>query len=409
MTTTATITETEQPTLRQAALIGALGVVFGDIGTSPLYAYKEALHSAGNVEALRPIIFGCVSLVFWALIIVVSIKYVLVVMRATNDGEGGIMALTALAVTPLKVDRWREAAILVGLVGAALFYGDCIITPAISVLSAVEGLEIATPVFKPYIVPIAAGILAGLFILQSRGTARIGTLFGPIMIIWFAVIGLAGLPHIFKNPEILGALNPAYGLALITEHGWTGFHVLGSVFLVLTGAEALYADEGHFLGDVIRVDWFSIVLPGLLLNYFGQGALVLHKSGCRGEPFLSHVSRIGRLYPAVGACNRCNDNRQPGRDQRRIYDDPAGDPAWLSASYGNPVHIADRGQPNLRPADQLDPCCGCHRPRSRIQDVQLIGRGLRRRRVDDDARHDHPRRRCCPLYLGLEPASDRER
>ena len=186
MTTTATITETEQPTLRQAALIGALGVVFGDIGTSPLYAYKEALHSAGNVEALRPIIFGCVSLVFWALIIVVSIKYVLVVMRATNDGEGGIMALTALAVTPLKVDRWREAAILVGLVGAALFYGDCIITPAISVLSAVEGLEIATPVFKPYIVPIAAGILAGLFILQSRGTARIGTLFGPIMIIWFA-------------------------------------------------------------------------------------------------------------------------------------------------------------------------------------------------------------------------------
>ena len=245
-----------------------------------------------------PSSFGCMSLVFWALIIVVSIKYVLVVMRATNDGEGGIMALTALAVTPLKVDRWREAAILIGLVGAALFYGDCIITPAISVLSAVEGLEIATPVFKPYIVPIAAGILAGLFILQSRGTARIGKLFGPIMIIWFAVIGVAGLPHIFKTPEMLQALNPAYGLELVTKHGWTGFHVLGSVFLVLTGAEALYADEGHFLGDVIRIDWFSIVLPGLLLNYFGQGALVLENPDAVTNPFYLMFPGWA-LYPAV--------------------------------------------------------------------------------------------------------------
>ncbi len=184
-----------QPALKRAALIGALGVVFGDIGTSPLYAYKEALHTAGNVEALRPIILGCISLVFWALIIVVSVKYVLVVMRATNDGEGGIMALTALAATVLKNVRWREAAILCGLVGAALFYGDCIITPAISVLSAVEGLEIATPVFKPYIVPLAASILAGLFFLQGKGTARIGKLFGPIMIVWFAVIGVAACPY----------------------------------------------------------------------------------------------------------------------------------------------------------------------------------------------------------------------
>jgi KUP system potassium uptake protein len=299
MTTTTSITGTEQPTIRQAALIGALGVVFGDIGTSPLYAYKEALHSAGNIDALRPIVFGCVSLVFWALIIVVSIKYVLIVMRATNDGEGGIMALMALATTPLKEDRWREAAILIGLVGTALFYGDCIITPAISVLSAVEGLEIATPVFKTYIVPIAVGILAGLFILQSRGTARIGKLFGPVMIIWFAVIGLVGLPHIFKSPEILGALNPVYGLEVITEHGWTGFHVLGSVFLVLTGAEALYADEGHFLGDVIRIDWFSIVLPGLLLNYMGQGALVLQTPDAVKNPFY-FMFPDWALYPAVG-------------------------------------------------------------------------------------------------------------
>ena len=299
MTATASITGTkQQPTLRQAALVGALGIVFGDIGTSPLYAYKEALHSAGNVEALRPIIFGCVSLVFWALIIVVSVKYVLVVMRATNDGEGGIMALTALATTPLR-EGWREAAILIGLIGAALFYGDCIITPAISVLSAVEGLEVATPVFKPYIVPIAAGILAGLFILQVRGTGRIGKLFGPIMIVWFAVIGLAGLPHIFRSPEILGAVNPVYGLDLIAEHGWTGFHVLGSVFLVLTGAEALYADEGHFKGDVIRADWFSIVLPSLLLNYFGQGALVLNNQDAVTNPFYLMFPGWA-LYPAVG-------------------------------------------------------------------------------------------------------------
>ena len=285
MATTASIASTERPALKQAALIGALGIVFGDIGTSPLYAYKEALRAAGNVEALRPIVFGCVSLVFWALIIVVSIKYVMVVMRATNEGEGGIIALTALASTPLKMERWHELAILCGLIGAALFYGDCVITPAISVLSAVEGLEIATPVFKPYIVPISASILAALFILQSRGTARIGRLFGPIMIVWFGVIGLAGLPHIFKAPEILQGLNPVYGLALITEHGWTGFHVLGSVFLVLTGAEALYADEGHFRGDVIRIDWFSIVLPSLLLNYFGQGALVLSNADAATNPF----------------------------------------------------------------------------------------------------------------------------
>ncbi len=286
------------PAVKRAALIGALGIVFGDIGTSPLYAFKEALRSAGNVEALRPIVFGCVSLVFWALILVVSIKYVLVVMRATNEGEGGIMALTALTTEALKTERWRNIAILCGLLGASLFYGDCIITPAISVLSAVEGLEIATPVFKPYIVPISAGILAGLFILQSRGTARIGKLFGPVMLIWFAVIGAMGLFHLIKSPEIIGALDPQYGLQLIIEHGWTGFHVLGSVFLVLTGAEALYADEGHFQGDIIRLDWFSVVLPGLLLNYFGQGALILSEPAAAANPFYFMFPGWA-LYPAV--------------------------------------------------------------------------------------------------------------
>ncbi len=296
---TASLTGLERPALKYGALIGALGVVFGDIGTSPLYAFKEALKSAEGIEALRPIVFGCVSLVFWALIIVVSIKYVLVVMRATNDGEGGIMALTALSATSLKSERWREAAILCGLLGAALFYGDCIITPAISVLSAVEGLEIATPVFKPYIVPISASILAGLFILQSDGTARIGKLFGPVMLVWFTVIGGAGLVHVLKRPEILEAINPVYGLDLITEHGWIGFHVLGSVFLVLTGAEALYADEGHFKGEIIRFDWFMVVLPGLLLNYFGQGSLILDNPVAASNPFYLMFPSWA-LYPAVG-------------------------------------------------------------------------------------------------------------
>jgi KUP system potassium uptake protein len=296
---TTSLTGTDKPGLKQAALIGALGVVYGDIGTSPLYAFKEALKSAGDIEALRPIILGCVSLVFWALILVVSVKYVLVVMRATNDGEGGVMALTALAATALRSERWREVAVLCGLLGAALFYGDCIITPAISVLSAVEGLEIATPVFKPYIVPISAGILAGLFILQSRGTARIGKLFGPIMLLWFAVIGVAGIVNILKTPEIIEAINPSWGLDLIAKHGWTGFHVLGSVFLVLTGAEALYADEGHFKGDVIRFDWFSLVLPCLLLNYFGQGSLVLANQAAASNPFYLMFPDWA-LYPAVG-------------------------------------------------------------------------------------------------------------
>ncbi|MGO9985283.1 MAG: potassium transporter Kup [Rhodomicrobium sp.] len=294
----ASLPQTGYAALKRGAYIGALGVVFGDIGTSPLYAFKEALNSAGHVEALRPIIFGCVSLVFWALILVVSIKYVLVVMRATNEDEGGIMALTALTATALKSERWKGIAILCGLLGASLFYGDCVITPAISVLSAVEGLEIATPVFKPYIVPISAGILAGLFILQSGGTARLGRLFGPIMLLWFAVLGAVGLFHLVKSPEILNALNPAYGLDLISNHGWTGFHVLGSVFLVLTGAEALYADEGHFRGDIIKFDWFSVVLPGLLLNYFGQGALILADPAAAANPFYLMFPSWA-LYPAV--------------------------------------------------------------------------------------------------------------
>lgn len=282
----------------RVALLSALGVVYGDIGTSPLYAFKEALRSASSVDALQPVVLGIISLVFWSLIVVVSIKYVIVVMRATNDDEGGIMALTSLASSVLTSERWRNIAILLGLTGVALFYGDCIITPAISVLSAVEGLEIATPVFKPYIVPLAAVILAGLFILQSWGTARIGVLFGPIVLTWFLVLGLVGFVNIVNAPQILAAINPVYGIDLALNHGWIGFHVLGSVFLCVTGAEALYADQGQFTRKVIRIDWFWVVLPALVLNYFGQGALVLSDPNAAGNPFY-RMFPSWALYPAV--------------------------------------------------------------------------------------------------------------
>jgi KUP system potassium uptake protein len=292
-----TAASTGQREITRAALIGALGIVYGDIGTSPLYAFKETLATAKTIGEMTPIVYGSLSLIFWSLIVVVSLKYVVVVMRATNDGEGGIMALTALASQALN-SRWREIVILIGLVGTALFYGDCIITPAISVLSAVEGLEVATPVFRPYIVPIAVVVLAALFIVQRNGTAQIGKAFGPIMVLWFAVLGGLGLYHVVQNPGVLHAINPAYGLDIIVNHGWTGFHVLGSVFLAVTGAEALYADQGHFKGSVIRFDWLSFVLPALALNYFGQGALILSNPDAASNPFYLMFPDWA-LYPAV--------------------------------------------------------------------------------------------------------------
>jgi KUP system potassium uptake protein len=268
---------------RAAMLLGALGVVFGDIGTSPIYAFRESLKAAGGASA-ETTVLGVLSLVFWAVVLIVALKYVVFVMRADNQGEGGTMALLSLALP--VAGRLQGALLIVGLAGASLFFGDAMITPAISVLSAIEGLQIATPVFTPYVVPLAAAVLVGLFAIQSHGSGRVGTLFGPVMAAWFAILALAGLAHVLSRPGVLAALDPRYALSYIGHaNSWVAFTVLGSVFLALTGGEALYADMGHFGRRPIRLDWFVLVMPALVLNYMGQGALVLADPGAASDPF----------------------------------------------------------------------------------------------------------------------------
>ncbi|MGV3758230.1 MAG: potassium transporter Kup, partial [Actinomycetota bacterium] len=267
--------------------LAALGVVYGDIGTSPLYAMRESLEGHGHVlDVSEANVLGLLSLIFWSLVIVISVKYLVFVMRAHNQGEGGILALTAL-VTPDEHlrSRTRFALIAVGLFGTALLYGDGMITPAISVLSAVEGTEVATEALDHWVVPIACVILVGLFAVQRRGTASIGKVFGPVMVVWFATLGTLGLAHIVDEPSVLRALSPSYAVEFFLDNGFKGFLALGSVFLVVTGGEALYADMGHFGTRPIKLGWFGLVLPGLVLNYFGQGALLLGDPGAVENPF----------------------------------------------------------------------------------------------------------------------------
>jgi KUP system potassium uptake protein len=286
---------------RQSVLaLAALGVVYGDIGTSPLYAVKEIFGGPHAVTVDAGHILGTMSLVFWALIMVVSVKYVTFVMRADNRGEGGIMALMALALRGTTESRRRRAALIVlGLIGTALFYGDGIITPAISVLSAVEGLEIATPAFKPYVIPVTIIVLLGLFVMQRRGTASVGALFGPIMCLWFAALAALGVNGIVQEPHILLALNPANAITYIEHDPKLAFLSLGAIVLALTGAEALYADMGHFGRFPIAVAWYGLVLPSLVLNYFGQGALLLRNPEAVQNPFYL-LAPEWALYPLVG-------------------------------------------------------------------------------------------------------------
>jgi len=265
------------------ALLGlsALGIVFGDIGTSPLYTFKTILGTADKSPDAA-VVLGALSLVLWTLVIITTVKYVLFAMRVDNDGEGGILALMAL----LGVKKqYRPTIIAVGLFGAALIYGDGAITPAISVLSALEGLNMATPVLQPYVVPAAVAILFAQFAIQSRGTASIGQWFGPVMLVWFATIAVLGLVGIARHPGVFAALNPAYGLSYLFSNGATGFLVLGAVFLCVTGAEALYADMGHFGAGPIKLAWFGVVFPSLILNYAGQAALVLDGAPTDGNIF----------------------------------------------------------------------------------------------------------------------------
>ncbi len=282
---------------RQNLMLGALGVVYGDIGTSPLYTVKQCFEALGGVTPAA--VYGVLSLITWALFAVVTLKYVCVIMRADNRGEGGILALTALALrVPRAGTRFHWWILAGGLLGAALFYGDGVITPAISVLSAVEGLKVATPFFDPYVLPLTLVLLLGLFLVQRRGTALVGGFFGPIMAVWFATIGLLGLIEIARQPDILLALNPYYGIHLLMRAPLRGFALLGAVVLAVTGAEALYADMGHFGKRPIRQAWLSFVFPALLLNYFGQGGLLLHEHGALENPFYRLVPDWG-LYPMV--------------------------------------------------------------------------------------------------------------
>ncbi len=267
-----------------ALTFGSLGVVYGDIGTSPLYAFREAVAAAaGPGTLIRDVVLGVLSLILWALIIVVAVKYVLLLLRADNNGEGGTLSLTALATR--GVGRRTALVFLLGVVGASMFLGDSVITPAISVLSAVEGLKLATPAFEHSVIPLTVGILIGLFAAQSRGTARVASFFAPVMVTWFATIAIAGLLHIHDDPGVLAAINPSYALAFLREHGHVGWVTLGAVFLVVTGGEALYADLGHFGRNPIQTAWFTLVLPALVLNYFGQGAKVLADPAAIENPF----------------------------------------------------------------------------------------------------------------------------
>ena len=263
----------------------ALGVVYGDIGTSPLYALRECFYSSHSVSPTHENVLGVLSLIIYSLILVVSIKYIVLVMRADNQGEGGILALTALILRPQQSSRGRGILILLGIVGASLLYGDGMITPAITVLGAVEGLKVATPISDDYVVPISIVILISVFAIQRYGTDRVGGFFGPIMVIWFATLAALGIASIAKAPIVLAAVNPVYAVEFFHHNGWHGFGVLGGVFLAVTGAEALYADMGHFGKRPIRIAWFVFVLPALLLNYFGQGSLVLRNADAAQQPF----------------------------------------------------------------------------------------------------------------------------
>lgn len=278
---------------RVALALSALGVVFGDIGTSPLYTLRECLLTAGGRRASAEDLFGILSLMIWALVLVVTVKYLIFILRADHKGEGGIFALLALVPDRFRANALKRGRVtgvaLLGIIGAALLYGDGVITPAISVLSAVEGLTIASPAFAPWIVPLTCGIVTGLFAIQSRGTGSVGRLFGPIMVLWFATLAGLGIWHIAEFPAILGAISPYHAWNFFVRHGLRGFLILGSVVLVVTGGEALYADLGHFGAAPIRRAWFYLVFPALLLGYLGQGALVLSRPAALENPFFAQV------------------------------------------------------------------------------------------------------------------------
>ncbi len=317
----------------------AIGVVYGDIGTSPLYAMRECFFGSHSVPATHDNVLGVLSLIIYSLLVVISIKYIAIVMRADNQGEGGILALTALLPQRSESRRGWGVLVLLGIFGAALLYGDGMITPAITVLGAVEGLKLATPLLEPYVVPVAVLILIGVFAIQRHGTHSVGRLFGPIMVAWFVTIAFLGVRSLLSEPVVLTAVDPRYAVAFFREHGWHGFAVLGAVFLVVTGGEALYADMGHFGKRPIRVAWFALVLPALLLNYFGQGALLLSRPDAAEQPFFL-LAPEWALLPLIALATAAAIIASQALDLRRVLADAAGDSAWLLSSPRDRPHLA---------------------------------------------------------------------
>jgi KUP system potassium uptake protein len=335
----------DRPTTLSAALT-ALGIVFGDLGTSPLYTLHTITQIVGGKVSPSTLI-GILSLIIWALILTISIKYCVFVMRADNNGEGGILILMSLLGAKWSGHgRWL---LITGLFGAALIYGDGIITPAISVLSAVEGLNVPTAVFKPHIVSISMAILLALFAIQSRGTARIGAFSGPIMMLWFITIALLGIGGIARSPRVLTAISPHYAITFLIHSGWIGFGVLGEVFLAVTGGEALYADLGHVGRNPIRTTWYLVVLPALLLSYAGQTAQLLEHPNLKGNPF-SLLAPDWLIYPNSRSGDSRDDHRKPGDHYGIILPHASGDAAWLVSRIAHPSNLERRIRANLRAA-----------------------------------------------------------
>ena len=325
----------------------AVGIVFGDIGTSPLYAFSVALSATGQALPVAADVLGIVSLIFWALILMVSLKYVVLILRADNEGEGGILALLSLVAG----DRVAWSAripflVILGVIGAALLYGDGVITPAISVLSAMEGLKLIAPEFEQFTVPVTIMILIGLFLIQRRGTQSIGKLFGPVMLVWFIVIGLLGAANIWAAPDVLKAVNPAEAGRFLAAHPIIAFVVIGGVFLVLTGGEALYADMGHVGARAIRLAWFGLVLPALLLMLLRPGRADALQSQGRRESILSFSTAMG-AYPDGGACRDGDRHRVAGADLRSFFADPAGNTTRTVPPRPDCADLKRGSRPNL--------------------------------------------------------------
>ena len=391
-----------------ALVVGATGVVFGDIGTSPLYAMKESL-AVGGLTRDADTILGIASLIFWALTLVVTIKYLTFIMRADNHGEGGILALLALLPDFLRRSASGKAtvpAVLI-LVGAGLLYGDGALTPAISVLSAVEGIGVLNPSLETAAVPITCVILLGLFLVQSRGTALLGRVFGPVMICWFLLIGGLGLVEVLKEPSVFKALLPTYAFQTLTGNGIHGFLLLGSIILAVTGAEALYADMGHFGSRPIRMAWLALVKPALVLAYLGQAAMVINNPEAAESPLYSLAPNRTWALVMLGLATTRHDHRLAGADHRGVLVDEAGGPARvLPAGPDQPYVRSGRGA-DLHPGDQLDADGGLYRPGPAVPDLGEPGIRIRRRGLRNDGDHLGRVLRRGHSCVGLDPAAGR--